>query len=55
MFECAALQPVRETYFDLFGPAIDIMQQFMWQGNLLGVAHSVFECFAHLQALGGGQ
>ena len=39
----------------LFGPAIVTMQQFMWQDNLVRVAHFVFDCFASLQTLGGGQ
>ena len=49
------LQPIRVLYLDLFGPAIVTMQQFMWQDNLVRVAHFVFDCFASLQTLGGGQ
>ena len=55
MFDCVALQPIRVLYLDLFGPAIVTMQQFMWQDNLVRVAHFVFDCFASLQTLGGGQ
>ena len=47
--------PIRVLYLDLFGPAIVTMQQFMWQDNLVRVAHFVFDCFASLQTLGGGQ
>ena len=36
----------------LFGPAIVTMQQFMWQGDLVQVAHFVSECFAVLETLG---
>ena len=55
VFDCVALQPIRVLYLDLFGPAIVTMQQFMWQDNLVRVAHFVFDCFASLQTLGGGQ
>ena len=52
IFDCVALKHIREVYSDLFGPTIVTMQQFMWQGDLVRVAHFVSECF---QALGGGQ
>ena len=52
VFDFVGLQPIRELYLDLFGPAIVTMQQFMWQDNLVRV---VFDCFASLQTLGGGQ
>ena len=55
VFDCIALTPIRVKYLDLFGPTIVTMQQFMWQDNLVRVAHFVFDCFASLQTLGGGQ
>ena len=55
VFDCVALQPIRVMYLDLFGPAMVTMQQFMWQDNLVRVARFVFDCFALLQTLGGGQ
>ena len=55
VFDCVALQPIRVLYLDLFGPVIVTMQQFMWQDNLVRVAHFVFDCFASLKTLGGGQ
>ena len=55
VFDCIALTPIRVKYLDLFGPTIVTMQQFMWQDNLVGVEHFVFDCFASLQTLGGGQ
>ena len=55
VFDCIALTPIRVKYLDLFGPTIITMQQFMWQDNLVRVAHFVFDCFASLQTLGGGQ
>ena len=57
MFDCVALQPIRELNLGLFGPAIVTMQQFMWQAwdNLVGVARFVFDCFASLQTVSGGQ
>ena len=39
VFECEALQTTRENFAGLFGPAIVTMQQFMWQGDLVQVAH----------------
>ena len=55
VFDCIVLTPIRVKYLDLFGPTIVTMQQFMWQDNLVRVAHFVFDCFASLQTLGGGQ
>ena len=49
------LDKIRVEYLDLFGPTIVTMQQFMWQDNLVRVAHFVFDCFASLQTLGCGQ
>ena len=49
VFECEALQPTRERFAVVFGPAIITVQQFMWQGDLAQVAHFVSECFAVLQ------
>ena len=55
VLDCVALTLIRVKYTDLFGPTIVPMQQFMWQDNLVRVAHFVFDCFASLQTLGGGQ
>ena len=55
VFDCTALLPVRELYPGLFGPTIVTMQQFMWQRDLVGVAHFVLDCFRKLHSLGGGQ
>ena len=55
VFDCTALQPVRERYLDLFGPNIITMQQFMWQRDLIRVAHFVLACFDSLHSLSGGQ
>ena len=39
MFECPAMQCVRDQYPALFSPANHTMQLFMWQRNTVGVAH----------------
>ena len=51
IFECPALQGVRNKYAALFGCGTHTMQQFMWQENLMGVAHFVMECFAMLDEM----
>ena len=55
IFECPAVQPIRAKYPSLFGTTIVTMQQFMWQGDLLRVAHFVVDCFDFLRDGGGGQ
>ncbi len=50
VFECPALQSVRDRYPGLFGAAIVTMQQFMWQLDIVGVAHFVMDCFDYLDA-----
>ena len=52
VFECEALQITPEKFAELFGPAIVAMQQFMWQGDLVQVAHFVPKCFAVLETSG---
>lgn len=54
VFECPSLQHLRDKYAALFGPGVDTMQRFMWQADLLGVAHFVMECFEFLRERGGG-
>ena len=52
VFECPALQGVRDKYAALF-VAVDgasTMQQFMWQQNVIGVAHFVKDCIDLLDA-----
>ena len=48
--ECPALQIRRNRYSGLFGAAIVTMQQFMWQLDIVGVAHFVMDCFDCLDA-----
>ena len=48
MFECAALQPLREHLSHLFQQPLT-MQQFMWQPDLAGVALFISEGLALLQ------
>ena len=50
IFECPAMQCVRDKYAALFAPSICTMQQFMWQVDLTGVAHFVMDCFDMLDA-----
>ena len=49
--ECPAMQCVRDRYPALFSPANNTMQLFMWQRNIVGVAHFVQDCFEVLGAL----
>ena len=51
LFECPAMQCVRDQYPALFSPAKNTMQLFMWQRNIVGVAHFVQDCFEGLGAL----
>ena len=51
VFECPAMQCVRDRYPALFSPAKHTMQLFMWQRNIVGVAHFVQDCFEVLGAL----
>ena len=53
VFECEALQPIWEKFADLFGPTFATMQQFLWQGDLVQVAHFVSASFAVLQTSDG--
>ena len=45
------MQCVRDRYPALFSPAKNTMQLFMWQRNIVGVAHFVQDCFEVLGAL----
>ena len=51
VFDCPAMQPVRDKYPALFLPAILTMQQFLWQLDIMGVAHYVMDCFDLLNAV----
>ena len=44
MFKCPAMQCVRGRYPALFSRAINTMQLFMWQHNIVGVAHYIKDC-----------
>jgi hypothetical protein len=50
VFECPVLQFLRDRYRGLFGADIVTMQQFMWQLDIVGVAHFVMDCFDYLDA-----
>ena len=45
VFECPALQSVRDKYAALFLDGASTMQQFMWQQDVIGVALIVQDCF----------
>ena len=49
-FACPALQGVRDKYAALFVDGASTMQQFMWQQDVIGVAHFVQDCFDLLDA-----
>ena len=51
VFECPALQFLRDRYSGLFSAAIQTMRQFMWQLDIVSVAHFVMDCFDHLDAV----
>jgi len=44
IFECPALQALRDKYAGLFASGACTMQQFMWQADITGVAHFVMDC-----------
>ena len=50
VFECPALQGVWDKYAALFVDGASTMQQFMWQQDVIGVAHFVQDCFDLLDA-----
>ena len=43
MFECPAMQCVRDRYPALFSPANNTMQLFMWQRNIVGAAQYIMD------------
>ena len=47
------MQPVRDRYPALFSPAQGTKQLFMWQQDIVGVAHYMYikDCFKVLGAL----
>ena len=45
VLECPAMQPVRDHYPALFSPGLSTMQLFMWQPDIVGVAHYILDCF----------
>ena len=57
MFECPALQCLRDTYQHLF-IGDPTMRQFMWQDDLVGVAKVIDACLEMVSVAGpssGGQ
>ena len=44
------MQTVRDRYPALFSSAQGSVQLFMWQADIVGVAHFVMDCFDHLGA-----
>ena len=48
VFECPALQPVRDKFPILYGAGVITMKDFMWQADNLQVAKFVQACFAVL-------
>ena len=51
VFECPALQCLRDTYPHLF-TGDPTMRQFMWQADLVGVAKFVDACLEMVYAAG---
>ena len=51
VFQCPAMQPVRDRYPALFSPARGTMQLYMCQQNNVGVVHYIMDCFDALGAL----
>ena len=45
------MQGVRDRYPALFSPAENTMQLFMWQRDIVGVAHYIMDCFEVLGTL----
>ena len=41
VFECSAVQPIRDRYPSLFTGPGQTMQQFMWQADIVGVVHFI--------------
>ena len=50
LIECPAMQTVRDRYPTWFAPAHSTMQLFLWQPDLVCVAHFIMDCF---DAIGG--
>jgi hypothetical protein len=50
VFECPALQFLRDRCRGLFGAATVTMQQFMWHLDIVGFAHFLMESFDNLDA-----
>ena len=50
LFECPAMQPVQDRYAALFGPGVVTVSQFIWQLDIVAVAHFVMDCFDLLHA-----
>ena len=49
------MQPVRDRYPALFHPDKGTMQLFMWQVDIVGVAHYIMECFDFKEAVSGAR
>ena len=54
VFECPAMQPVRDQFAHLFGDDSTTMQASMWQDDLHGVARFIHTCFASFTDSAGG-
>ena len=39
------MQCVRDWYLHVFSPAENTMQLFMWQRDIVRVAHGIMDCF----------
>jgi hypothetical protein len=50
VLECPAMQSVRDRYPALFHVSKSTMQLFMWQADIVGVAHYIMDCFDHIAA-----
>ncbi len=55
VFECPALQAVRDKHAALFAHGDCTMQQFMWQVDITGVAHFVMDCFDLMDDISSNQ
>lgn len=56
VFECSALQSVRDSFANLFGDGKLTMQlqQLLWKASIVQVAHIIQACSAELSSPVGG-
>ena len=50
LYKCPAVQDTRDSFVALCTADCRTMQQFMWQRDVVGVAHIFMECFAMLDS-----